>query len=169
MTDKVKLAREFAIAAHADQQYGSRPYVHHLDAVAAIAKSFGEKFEVVAYLHDVVEDTSVTLDQIEAVFGAEVASSVALVTDEPGESRNTRKVKTNAKLAKTSDVIALVVKAADRLANLRECQKQQGSSLLFMYRREHFAFRSAVHRPGLCDFIWSQIDRIIEAGTNDSE
>jgi (p)ppGpp synthase/HD superfamily hydrolase len=53
-------AREFAIKAHGEQKYGEFPYSVHLDEVATIAKPYGESAEIVAYLHDVIEDTSVT-------------------------------------------------------------------------------------------------------------
>jgi (p)ppGpp synthase/HD superfamily hydrolase len=62
-------ARTWAISQHGNQKYGEHPYSVHLDAVANIAKPFGELAEVVAYLHDVVEDTDVTIEQVSAEFG----------------------------------------------------------------------------------------------------
>ena len=98
----IKTARDFAIDAHGEQKYGARPYHVHLDAVAELASAYGETAQVVAYLHDVVEDTPVALSAIEGRFGKFVAGCVAILTDEPGETREERKRKTYLKMAKVS-------------------------------------------------------------------
>lgn len=164
MTDPVARARAFAIAAHGEQRYGDQPYSVHLDAVAAILTPFGEEAQVVGYLHDVVEDTVVSPNQLRAEFGERVARLVSLVTDEPGVNRRERKARSDAKLAAVSgeDSLALVVKAADRLANLRASAVGGADSKLGMYRREHPDFRRAAYRPGLCDDLWREIDAIVE-------
>ncbi len=160
------VAREFALAAHGDQKYGTQPYAVHLDAVAGIAAAYGDEAQTIAYLHDVVEDTAVPLNAIREQFGERIATCVSLLTDGPGGDRKERKVRTNAKLKATSEEfqIALVVKAADRLANLRASAGASAPSKLQMYREEHPAFRDAAFRPGLCDELWDEIDRIVGAG-----
>jgi guanosine-3',5'-bis(diphosphate) 3'-pyrophosphohydrolase len=162
----VACARAFAIHAHGDQEYGGRPYVSHLDAVAKLLEPYGEQARVIGYLHDVVEDTPVPLERVRDDFGDAVAQCVALVTDEPGTNRAERKARTNAKLAKVAGptTLALIVKAADRLANLRMSAASAATgddSKLAMYRREHPAFRAAAFRPGLCDELWTEIDAIV--------
>jgi (p)ppGpp synthase/HD superfamily hydrolase len=156
-------AREFAVQAHADQMYGEHPYVFHLEQVAAIATPYGEEAVVVAYLHDTVEDTEVSLDEIERRFGALIAACVALLTDEPGDNRKERKAKTYAKLASVSgpQELALLVKAADRLANVRACIGDGKHSLWQVYQGEHTSFRSAAYRPGLCDPLWVELDALL--------
>jgi (p)ppGpp synthase/HD superfamily hydrolase len=156
-------ARTFAIAAHGKQQYGNHPYVVHLDAVAAIAAAYGEMAQTVAYLHDVVEDTPITLEEVRTHFGELVAGCVALLTDEAGATRKERKAKTYAKLAKVygSLQLALIVKAADRLANVQACIADNKQDLLAVYRAEHVIFRPAAYRPGLCDEIWQQLDQLL--------
>jgi len=57
--------------------------------------------------------------------------------------------------------LALIVKAADRLANLRESAKAGKASKLEMYRGEHPSFRNAACRRGLCDGLWEEMDQII--------
>ena len=116
-------ARAFAISAHGNQKYGERPYVFHLEAVAKLAEPYGDDATVVAYLHDVVEDTKTTVEAIASMFGPHIAACVALLTDAPGANRKERKAKTYAKLAEVSgpNELALLVKAADRLANVRAC------------------------------------------------
>jgi len=177
-------ARTFALDAHTGQMYGDQPYSIHLDAVAgivlqqfkanatALVNMGAPGMEVAvsaAYLHDVVEDTDVTLDQIEEMYGEHIADAVGLCTDEPGKNRKERKAATYAKIAsldrdRNGVIIGLVVKAADRLANLKACVASRNDDLLSMYRKEHAAFSEAVCVPGLCDDLWAQINAIVEAG-----
>jgi len=159
-------ARAFAVKAHGDQKYGTQPYSVHLDAVAELVADYGEEAKVVAYLHDVVEDTDVTVDEIRTRFGERVAFCVCLLSDEPGVNRRERKARTNEKLTAIPSEyeLVLVVKAADRLANLRESVKGADGSKLEMYRREHDAFREAVYRDILCCAFWDEMDAIL-AGT----
>ena len=161
--DSVAEARSFAVAAHGDQRYGERPYLVHLEAVASLVRSFGSEAERIAYLHDVAEDTSLTLADIRRQFGARIADHVALLTDAPGGDRAERKARSHAKLAAVPPELnlALVVKAADRLANLRESVNSANASKLETYRREHAEFRAAAYRPGLCDDLWREIDSLI--------
>lgn len=158
-------ARDFAIHAHGGQLYGTRPYVVHLDAVAELAAPFGEVARCAAYLHDVVEDTEVPLDQVREVFGELVATCVELVTDAPGTTRKERKAKTYAKLALVSGPaeLALVVKTADRLANVRACVADDKRDLWAMYQGEQAVFRAAVYRPSLCDALWAELDALTRA------
>ncbi|MGE3163899.1 MAG: HD domain-containing protein [Planctomycetota bacterium] len=163
MNSSVVAARAFALAAHGDQRYGDFPYSYHLDAVASILAPYGEEAQIIGLLHDVVEDTDTGLSEIRACFGSRVADCVALVTDVEGPTREARKALTHAKLATVSGdlELALIVKAADRLANLRMSASSQTGGKLDLYRREHAAFRASAHRPGLCDEVWQEIDRIV--------
>jgi guanosine-3',5'-bis(diphosphate) 3'-pyrophosphohydrolase len=153
-------ARAFAISAHGEQKYGDRPYSFHLDAVAAIAKPYGEDAVVVAFLHDTVEDTQATIQEVEAKFGPKVAACVSLLTDEPGANRKERKAKTYAKLAEVHgpNELALVVKAADRLANVRACLADRKRAMWELYRSEHPVFKQAAYRVGLSESLWSELD-----------
>lgn len=164
-------ARSFAIKAHRDQKYGEHPYSYHLDQVAEIAKPFGEEAVAIAYLHDTAEDTEVTLADIEKTFGAKIASCVALLTDEPGANRKERKAKTYAKLAAVggANEVALLVKAADRLANVRACVKDKKLGLWQLYRSEQASLRAAAYRAGLCDPLWSELEALLAEGAFDAE
>jgi transcriptional regulator with XRE-family HTH domain len=123
-------ARAFAVAAHGEQRYGDHPYAVHLDAVAQLAQPFGEEAVAVAYLHDTVEDTDATLEDVGRRFGPRVAACVALLTDAPGANRGERKTKTYAKLAQVQgpSELALVVNAADRLVSLKGLASKSGVS-----------------------------------------
>lgn len=159
---QIEEARRFAIKAHGDQRYGSRPYTEHLEAVAALVVDFGEVAQIVAYLHDIVEDTQVELAEIEVRFGSFVADCVSILTDEPGESRKEKKRQTYAKMAEVSGELelALAVKAADRLANLLACLADENTKKLGFYRQEHEAFRRAAFRPGRASDLWLEMDEI---------
>jgi len=156
-------ARAFAIAAHADQKYGDHPYSFHLDAVAALAEPYGEEAVVIAYLHDTVEDTQITIAEIEGKFGPKVAACVSLLTDEPGVNRKERKARTYAKLAGVQgpNEIALLVKVADRLANVRACVQDRKRSLWQVYQSEQAAFKSAAYRSGQCEPLWAELESLL--------
>jgi len=123
MKKTVSDAREFAIKAHGNQLYGNKPYVYHLDAVVKILEPYGETAQIIGYLHDVVEDTGVSLQEIEDEFDLFISICVYVLTDPLGH--RTRKEKKKYVCYKLSIVVdkysvSLIVKAADRLANL-EC------------------------------------------------
>lgn len=158
-------AREIAVAAHGDQKYGDEPYSVHLDEVAAICAEHGEEAQVVAYLHDVFEDTELDPKVVVHEFGMNVHDIVAVLTDPAGcANRKERKAISYAKLGcispKSPRALALVVKAADRLANVRRCVSGN-PGLLEMYRQEQPAFESAVRRDGLNDRIMDEIAQLL--------
>ncbi len=163
--DKLAQAREFAVREHGDQLYGDKPYVHHLDAVVGLLVPYGVEAQVVGYLHDVVEDTDVTVDEVAETFGSRIAACVGILTDVPGKNREARKIKTYKKMARVTGerTLALVVKAADRLANMEACIADQKQALLETYKGEHEAFKKAVYRDGLCPDLWESIDQAMKA------
>lgn len=129
-------------------------------------KPFGETALVLALLHDVVEDTRVSLEEIRSCFGPFVADCVSLLTDAPGATRQERKTITYARLAAVSGPteLALVVKVADRLANVTACQTDAKRFLLDMYRGEQPAFHGAAYRAGLCDGLWKLLEDQLALG-----
>lgn len=75
----VERAYEIAKKAHEGQvDSQNKPYITHPEYVASLCETEEEK--IVAYLHDTVEDTSVTLEQIREEFGDIIADAVALMT-----------------------------------------------------------------------------------------
>lgn len=155
----ISKARRFALKYHGEQRYGEHPYVVHLDAVAELVQQYGGTAGVIAYLHDVVEDTDVSLHDIKKEFGRLIADCVAVLTDEPGEDRKERKGKTYSKMARVcgETEIALLVKAADRLANMRACVADKKERLLRVYEAEYPVFKEAAYRPGMCEEIWVEL------------
>lgn len=124
--DKIKMAFEFARKAHAGQKRKTgEPYIIHPIAVARIVGEewgLGANPVCAAFLHDVVEDTKYTDDDISRLFGKDVAFLVRVVTKQKKEHYDTSKQVDNFKQMLNSinyDIRALLIKLADRLHNMR--------------------------------------------------
>ena len=125
--DMITQAYEYADKAHEGQMRQSgEPYITHPISVAHILVELGMDTETICagLLHDVVEDTASTLDEIKKMFGADVALMVDGVTKltklsysskEQRQAENVRKML----LAMAKDVRVIIVKLADRLHNMR--------------------------------------------------
>jgi (p)ppGpp synthase/HD superfamily hydrolase len=123
--DVIEKARVFATAAHGAaaqlRKYTMEPYIVHPREVAGIVSQHGGSDVQVAaaWLHDVVEDTGVTIETIRAEFGQEVADLVGWLTDvsrpEQG-NRATRKAIDRAHTAMAPEE-AQTVKLADLISN----------------------------------------------------
>ena len=121
-----KEALEFAARAHGSQQrkYTEEPYVEHLKRVAETVRTVPHTPEMIsaAYLHDVVEDTPVTIEEVKREFGEKVASLVHELTDEymkenyPHLNRRMRKKKEVERQAQMSPE-AKTIKLADVIDN----------------------------------------------------
>lgn len=118
---------EFATYAHSGQRrkFTGEPYITHPIAVAQIAKQQLSKglatcaislIEKVALLHDVLEDTSVTYDELVKEFGKEVADRVRILTKVPGETY------LQSILRAKVDRITRIVKMADNIHNRSDLQ-----------------------------------------------
>ena len=131
---RIEQAAHFAIMAHEGQKRTSgEDYVNHTFAVAAIVHELGLDADVViaALLHDTVEDTPVTLHQIEQEFGQGVRQLVDGVTKmeviqefadtKDGQTRQQSKAESLRKmmLAMVDDVRVVLIKLCDRLHNMR--------------------------------------------------
>ena len=62
-----------------------KPYIQHILSVAARVRHLGARFEITALLHDIVEDTDVSLEKIRSRFGDEVADAVECLTRREGQ------------------------------------------------------------------------------------
>ena len=84
--DKIKMAISFAWERHDGQErkYTGHPYFVHCKAVAELVaeRTDDEDLIVAAYLHDTVEDTKTTIDEIKEIFGLRVAKLVYELTEE---------------------------------------------------------------------------------------
>lgn len=160
--DLVARARRLALAAHGEQRYGADPYRVHLEHVVEVLMRFAhdDVMQAAAWLHDTVEDTGLTIDEVAAEVGPEVAAIVAAVTDEPGANRAARKAATLVKLAAAGRA-ARAVKLADRIANVEASIAHGRGDLFAMYAAEHAAFRAALFLPGELDPQWSHLDGLL--------
>lgn len=125
--EKIKKAYEVANSAHNGQlRQSGEPYISHPVSVAVILIDLGMDSDCIcaALLHDVVEDTEVTLSELSRIFGDDVAvmvngvtklGQVPLVTKEEQQAENIRKML----LAMNEDVRVIIIKLADRLHNMR--------------------------------------------------
>jgi (p)ppGpp synthase/HD superfamily hydrolase len=147
--EELARARSFAVWAHGDQKYGELPYVWHLDAVVGVATALQAPHivRVAGYLHDVVEDTDVSIAAIEELFGQEMAKLVAAVTNEREGNRAERHARTYPKI-RAVGANAIALKLADRIANVSSCLVPGPGRLLAMYAREQAGFRQALYREG---------------------
>lgn len=128
LPDHPLLRRAFAFAEHAHRGQMRKagrnqpaPYITHPVEVARFlhthCASPSPSLLALALLHDTVEDTPVTLDRIEARFGAELAALVELSTDPPGMDRPDRRARQVAELALAPPEVRLL-RIADKAANL---------------------------------------------------
>jgi (p)ppGpp synthase/HD superfamily hydrolase len=137
---------KFATKAHGDQKrkYTNDPYINHPIAVAEIVETVPHTQEMIAaaLLHDVVEDTDVTLDQIKDKFGSKVSDLVGWLTDisrpEDG-NRRTRKAldrehsanaPAEAQTIKLADLIHNTISIAEHDPNFWKVYKEEKIELL---------------------------------------
>jgi (p)ppGpp synthase/HD superfamily hydrolase len=141
MRDIIQEAAEFAKAKHASQKrkYTGEPYTNHLQEVANILHDHDMPPTVIAagWLHDALEDTETTKEELKEKFGPMVAGFVEEVTDvskpEDG-NRAVRKAKDRDHLAQSSPAGA-AIKLADLVSNTRNIV-QHDPDFAVVYLRE---------------------------------
>lgn len=147
-------ARRFAADRHAGQQYGSQPYLVHLEDVRWVLASFGYGgvFGVAAWLHDVLEDTRTAHVEVAQCFGYEVYLLVWAVTG-VGKSRTDRLQSACKKIRQNPP--AAILKLADRIANVEASRNRPEK--LALYRSERVSFEAAL--AGLGDErMWRRLE-----------
>ncbi len=164
--DLVCRAFEFAYQLHKGQMRASgESYIAHPVAVAELLRSLGGDSAMIAagFLHDVVEDTDVTADEIETIFGAEVRHLVEGVTklskfnfDSKTEQQaeNFRRMF----LAMAKDIRVIVVKLADRLHNMRTLEHLRPEKQVRIARETLEIFAPLANRLGIGRFKWELED-----------
>lgn len=129
--DLMRLAQayQFAASQHINQRrkgLAAEPYLNHLTEVAELVAGAcgGEDPALImaAVLHDTVEDTETSLEELEAFFGADVAGLVAELTDDKSLAKQVRKELQVSHAAHTSQR-AKMIKMADKISNLRSLAK----------------------------------------------
>ena len=170
-TDKQKIreAYDFILEKHAGQlRKSGEPYYHHLVEVAYILAGLhcGPKTIAAGFLHDVVEDTDVTIDDIRKKWGDEVASIVDSLTkiqrlklskidSVEFEAEDHRKIF----LGMAKDIRVILIKLADRLHNMRTLESLSPERQLALSHETMDVFVPIAHRLGL-DVMKSELEDI---------
>ena len=153
---RIRAAFELAREAHAEQKRKSgEPYIIHPIAVAtivAIELKLGANPVIAAFLHDVVEDTAYTMDDIRQRFGDDVAFLVSVVTKKSTGHYEISKQVDNYKQMLNSihyDIRALLVKLADRLHNMRTLSSMRPDKQMKIAGETDFFYAPLANRLGL--------------------
>ncbi len=189
---KIITSYEFAAKAHEGQTRSSgQPYIIHPLAVAYILLELGMDTDTIcsAMLHDVVEDTPVTLEEVKKLFGQDVAMLVDGVTKlnkvpifnrEEQQADNVRKML----LAMSQDIRVIIIKLADRLHNMRTLKFRPGVKQRNTAHETMNIYAPIAHRLGmrgvkeeledlafhyLDPFAYSEIEHILELKKNERE
>ena len=153
----IQNAYAFAVKAHEGQvRLSGNAYITHLLEVSLILAHFKMDTVVVAsgLLHDVIEDTEVTLDEIKTVFGDSVAGLVDSVTKIGRISFNTREERQAESfrkmlLAMARDLRVIIIKLADRLHNMRTLEFLQEPVQQQIARETHEIYAPLANRLGI--------------------
>ena len=154
--NRIKEAFEFACQAHAGQKRKSgAPYIIHPVAVARIVAEelqLGPNPVIAAFLHDVVEDTEHTLDEVKGRFGTDVAYLVRVVTKQNKKQYETSKQVDNFKQMLESmhyDIRAILIKLADRLHNMRTLDSMRPDKQMKIAGETDYFYAPLANRLGL--------------------
>jgi GTP diphosphokinase / guanosine-3',5'-bis(diphosphate) 3'-diphosphatase len=153
----IRIAFDMALESHQNMRRKSgEPYIYHPIAVAQIAAQeigLGTTSIVCALLHDVVEDTDITLEDIEREFGKKVAKIIDGLTKISGvfdynsslQAENFRKML----LTLADDVRVILIKLADRLHNMRTMDYMPRDKQLKISSETIYLYAPLAHRLGL--------------------
>ncbi len=171
--EAIGAAASFCIEAHGDQKRASGdPYFLHPFAVASILIHLKMDADTIraALLHDVVEDTDITIDMLREQFGDTVAmlvdgvTKMDIITDYPDNSGGAPRDKVNAEslrkllLAMVEDVRVVLIKLADRLHNMRTLSFLDREKQLSIARETLDIFSPLANRLGIWQIKWELED-----------
>ena len=162
----INKAVDYASAKHqAQKRKDGSPYIIHPLAVAQIVAEMGLDCDAVlgALLHDCIEDTDASHEDIERIFGSTVAELVEGVTkltranfstSEQAQMENLRKMF----MAMSKDIRVVLIKIADRLHNMRTMQYQTPEKQLKKCRETMDVYAPLAHRLGMQKIKWELED-----------
>lgn len=154
--ERIRAAFELAREAHAPQiRKSGEPYILHPVAVANIAAEelrLGANPVIACFLHDVVEDTPYTIEDIRQRFGEDVAFLVRVVTKNPTHDYELSKQLDNYRQLLNSmqyDIRAILVKLADRLHNMRTLASMKPEKQMKIAGETDYFYAPLANRLGL--------------------
>jgi GTP pyrophosphokinase len=150
--------------AHQYQAYDIFPYTKHLRDVVRILEENGfvNDYILSGILHDIIEDCNISYNKIKTVFGLNVAEMVFAVTDPKARNRREKKEKVY------DDIRAypksIIIKLADRIANIENSIQQRNWDKLKMYLKESDDFRMQLFdsTPEDGKILWDVLYKTIE-------
>lgn len=154
---QIKKAFQIAVDAHKEMRRKSgEPYIYHPISVAQIVvqeMGLGATSIICALLHDVVEDTELTLEDIEKFFGNTVAKIIDGLTKISGVFDNTKSIQAEnfrkIVLTLSEDIRVILIKIADRLHNMRTLDHMRRDKQLKIASETLFLYAPLAHRLGL--------------------
>lgn len=148
--NRLLAAISFAAHKHRDQRrkdLAASPYINHPIALATLMANEGgvddERVLIAAILHDTIEDTETTEQELVREFGQEIASIVMEVTDDKALPKAERK-RLQIEHAETISRRAKLVKLADKICNLRDVAGSPPADWSLQRRQEYFDWAKAV-------------------------
>lgn len=164
--ERLRKAFEFAAEAHGSQvRKDGTPFITHPLAAGEIAVEMGldEDSVIAALLHDTIEDTNTTYEEIESMFGKSVAiivegvtklTRVQYTTKEEQEMENLRKML----MAMAKDIRVILIKIADRLHNMRTMEYQSAPKQREKAKETMEIYAPIAHRLGMQKIKWELED-----------
>lgn len=142
--ERILAAAHFAAEHHKGQKRkgeAGEPYINHLIEVAELIATSSDVLDVnlimAGFLHDTIEDTNVTLQELEQRFGKDVASLVMEVTDDKSLPKEQRKA-LQVQHAHKKTPRAQTLKLADKISNLRALLSTPPTNWPAQRKREYF-------------------------------
>ena len=169
MDERIFLALKFASEKHVHhRRKGGRdiPYINHPIAVATMLATVAEVTDpallAAAFLHDTVEDTDATHEELVEHFGQEIADLVAEVTDDPSLSSAQRKL-TQEREASTKSPRAKLLRLADKTCNVHDIAYRPPPDWSVERRMEYFnwAERVVAQLRGINPKLEARFDEVI--------
>jgi GTP diphosphokinase / guanosine-3',5'-bis(diphosphate) 3'-diphosphatase len=153
----LRKAFEVAVEAHKEMRRKSgEPYIYHPIAVAQICAEeigLGATGIVCALLHDTVEDTDLTLEDVKGLFGEKVAQIIDGLTKISGVIDNTSSIQAEnfrkVLLTMSEDIRVILIKIADRLHNMRTLDHMKHDKQIKIASETLFLYAPLAHRLGL--------------------
>jgi GTP pyrophosphokinase len=153
----IRKAFEVAVESHKEMRRKSgEPYIYHPIAVAQICAEeigLGSTGIVCALLHDTVEDTDLTLEDVKGLFGEKVSQIINGLTKISGVIDNTSSIQAEnfrkVLLTMSEDIRVILIKLADRLHNMRTLEHMKREKQMKIASETLFLYAPLAHRLGL--------------------